>query len=268
MLEKDEGIILKTARRGETSKDLVFLGRRSGKIRLIAKGAMGAKSGFRGLLEAGNHIDLVYYFKEGRTLYYLREVYVRSSAAAGRDSLAGLAVVLAALELLDGVCFTASPDERLVDTALAYIRCPAAADPLFMFLVFEFRLLEALGALPDFFSCSSCGRKTEDGLYDPRSGECRCREHAGPYETGSSAAAGRSRSFQSTPPAAGPDEARISPELLELIGDCCREPLDTLRQKEVDGKLRKDFGKIIHQTYTYHVQGYRLPESLKLLKQL
>jgi len=266
MLEKDEGIILRTARRGETSKDLVFLGRRSGKIRLIAKGAMGTRSGFRGLLEAGNHVDIVYYFKEGRTLFYLKEVYVRSSAAAGRDSLEDLAVVLAALELLDGVCFPSSPDELLVDIALAYICCPAAADPLFMFLVFEFRLLEALGALPDFFSCSSCGRKTENGLYDPKSGECRCREHAGPYENGSSVAAVGSRSFHSTPLATGPGAARISPELLELIGECCCESLDTLRQKQVDGKLRKDLGKIIHRTYTYHVQGYRLPDSLKLLK--
>jgi DNA repair protein RecO len=248
MLEKDEGIILKTARRGETSKDLVFLGRRSGKIRLIAKGALSAKSNFRGLLEVGNHVDIVYYFKEGRTLFYLREVYVRTAAAAGRPSLDDLAVMLAALELLDGVCAPASPDEQLVATALAYLHCPAAADPLFMFLVFELGLLEVLGVLPDFFTCSECGRNTENGLYDSKTGECRCREHSGSYSV------------------AAPDPATISPELLGLIGDCYNSPLDKLRQKEVDGKLRKDLGKIIHRTYTYHVQGYHLPDSLKLLK--
>jgi DNA repair protein RecO (recombination protein O) len=248
MLEKDEGIILRTTRRGETSKDLVFLGRQSGKIRLIAKGALSAKSSFRGQLEAGNHVDIVYYFKEGRTLFYLREVYVRTAAATGRRSLDDLAVMLAALELLDGVCVPASPDQQLVDTALAYIHCPAAADPLFMFLVFELGLLEVLGVLPDFFACSECGRSTENGRYDSKTGESRCREHAGSYS------------------AAASDPVTISPKLLGLIGECFRSSLDNLQQKEVDRKLRKDLGKIIHRTYTYHVQGYRLPDSLKLLK--
>jgi DNA repair protein RecO (recombination protein O) len=247
MLEKDEGIILKTSRRGETSLDLVFLGRLGGKIRLIAKGAMNQKSGFRGALEPGHHLDIVYYFKPERTVYYLKEASVRSIPSSGRNSLDSLAVLLAALELLDQVCFAASPDERLVDATLTYLQLPPAADPLFMFLVFELILLDALGALPDFFSCADCGRDTGGGRYDPKSGECLCREHAGAYP-------------------AGAEVENLSPELMELMTECFNRPLDSLGTKEVVPALRKDLGKIIHRTYTYHVQGYRLPESLKLLK--
>ena len=266
MLLKDQGIILKTTRRGETSKVLVFLGRQSGKIRLIAKGALGPKSGFRGLLEPGNHVDILYYFKEGRTLFYLKEVHLRSAGAAGRDSLDSLAAMLAVLELLDGVCFAASPDSRVVDTALAFLDTSPAADPLFMFLVFELRLLAVLGVLPDFFTCSSCGRGTRNGYFDPKTGECSCAEHGAPYATGSTAAAGGPRPVDPYRPAAGPDAERISPHLLDLMNACSSWPLESLRRQEVDEKLRKDLGKILHRTYTYHVQGYRLPGSLKLLK--
>jgi DNA repair protein RecO (recombination protein O) len=294
MLQKDEGIILRTSRRGETSKDLVFLGRRSGKIRLIAKGALGPKSGFRGLLEPGNHLAVLYYFKEGRTLFYLKEAHVLFTGAAGRDSLDRLVIMLAALELLDGVCFTASPEPRLVDTAMAFLRCPAAADPLFMFLVFELRLLEVLGVLPDFFRCSSCDRGTGGGFFDPRTGECSCPEHASLYASGTAAdpdevtdtstaadvepsaaagpitSAGGSRPDDSIRPVdpsrlAGREGLRISPGLLDLLRACFSSPFDSLNVREVDEKLRKDLGNIIHRTYTYHVQGYRLPGSLKLL---
>ncbi|MEJ2720147.1 MAG: recombination protein O N-terminal domain-containing protein [bacterium] len=63
MIKKDEGVILRSARSGETSKLVTFLGLESGKIRLIAKGALGGKSPFRGVLEPGNHLEIVYYFK-------------------------------------------------------------------------------------------------------------------------------------------------------------------------------------------------------------
>ena len=78
MLKKDDGVVLRTARSGETSKIVTLLGRGGGKIRLIAKGALSGKSPFRGSLEPGTHLDIVYYHKEGRTLYFLREAHVYS----------------------------------------------------------------------------------------------------------------------------------------------------------------------------------------------
>ncbi|NIM18978.1 MAG: DNA repair protein RecO [Candidatus Latescibacteria bacterium] len=243
MLVKDEGIVLKTARSGETSKEVTFLGKQGGKIRLIAKGALGGKSAFRGALEPGNHLEAVYYFKEGRSRYYLKEVFVVATATIDRRSLQGMAATLAALELLDRVCYAGSPDPSLVDVALDFVRCQPVADPLFFFLAFEIKLLEALGALPDLSGCVRCGADVEGGSYDPEEAACFCANHEVP----------------------SPQAQSLYRDLLTFASRCLREPLEGLKPERADRKLRKDLGKLIHWTYTYHVQGYTLPESLKLL---
>ena len=103
MLVKDEGIVLSVSRSGDTSLGVVFLGRASGKIRLLAKGALSPKYPGRGVLESGNQVEVVYYHKDGYSTFYLKEVSLVASPAAGRESLPHLAANLAALELLSHV---------------------------------------------------------------------------------------------------------------------------------------------------------------------
>jgi len=154
MLKKDDGVVLRTARSGETSKIVTLLGRGSGKIRLVAKGALSSKSAFRGALEPGTHLDVVYYHKEGRTHFFLREAHVYSAPRTETLELPELATMLAVLELLDHVCFPASPEPAIVDLLLEYLGCPQYDDPLVSFLVFQLRLLAVLGAVPDFSACA------------------------------------------------------------------------------------------------------------------
>ncbi len=243
MLIKDDGIILRTARRGESSLDVVFLGRLSGKIRLIAKGILGKKAAQRPSLEPGSVVEIVYYHKEGRTLYYLKEISVRSAASINRKSLPALVSVLAAVELLDMTCYSESPDADLVDIAASYMVNQPAADPLFFFLAFEMKVLEALGVIPDFSRCAGCGKELTTGYLDCREGACYCSKHK------------KNIAHQRT----------LRPDLLRVIDACRRHPLEALKETQVDPSLRKDLGKAIHWTYTYHVQGYKLPQSLKLL---
>lgn len=72
-LQKTEAIVLKTQRLGETSKILTLFSQKSGKIKVVAKGARGLKSRFYGTLEPLNHISLVYYYKETRELQLLSQ---------------------------------------------------------------------------------------------------------------------------------------------------------------------------------------------------
>jgi DNA repair protein RecO (recombination protein O) len=243
MLIKDNGIILRTARRGESSLDVIFLGRLSGKIRLIAKGILSKKAAQRLTVEPGSHVEVVYYHKEGRTLYYSKEISLCSAMSVDRKSLPALASVLAAVELLDVVCFSGSPDEALVDIAISFMICQPAADPLFFFLVFEMKLLEVLGAIPDFSRCTSCSKDLTTGYFDSKEGACYCATHK----------------------KNNPHQLTIRSDLLRVIDACHRHSLEALKDMEVDLQLRKDLGKLIHWTYTYHVQGYKLPQSLKLI---
>lgn len=245
MLQKDDGIVLRTTRSGETSQVAVFLGRSSGKVRLMAKGALGPKSPWRGLFEPGHHIEVVYYFKEARSVYYIKEAASASPtsrAARRRDSLPHLAAMLAAMELLDLVCYHGSPDERVADLAVDYARHQDADDPLLMFLAFEVKLLEALGAAPEVSACAVCGSDLDGGAYSPREGASFCREHAG-----------------------AADAVGLDARTVEEIARCMAEPFSALEHAEIDPARRKDLGKLVHWTYTHHVHGYSLPKSLNLI---
>jgi DNA repair protein RecO len=243
MLEKDDGIVLRTARSGDTSLQGVFLGRRAGKIRLMAKGAMGSKHPVRGLLEPGNHLEIVYYFKEGRTLFFLKEASLVAPASTARDSLEVMAVRLASVELLDQVCYPGSPDEVVVTVAAAFLDGPTPEDPLVYFLAFELALLGALGATPDLAHCDHCGRALSTGVYDARAGASFCRAHA----TG------------------GGDSITLNAPLLEALARLMNGTLAEAAACTLDGRVRKALGKLLHWTYTFHVQGYSLPKSLNLL---
>ncbi|MEJ2720148.1 MAG: DNA repair protein RecO C-terminal domain-containing protein [bacterium] len=158
-------------------------------------------------------------------------------------TLARLAAVLGVLELLDQVCFPGSPEPTIVSLVLEYLRCPADNDPLFSFLVFEFKLLVVLGAVPDFASCAACGRPVQEGYFHPAEGASTCRTHAG-----SSAR-----------------RVWMGRELVALIEKIARLPLAELRGIETTAPVRKDLGAVLHWTYTFHVNNYRLPEALKLI---
>jgi DNA repair protein RecO len=208
---------------------------------LIGKGAFNNRSPFRGSLEVGNLIEAVYYHKEGRTLFFLKEVYVRSTLDAMRDSLPHLASALGLLELVENICYWGSPEVRVVDLLGEFIDCPPAKDPLHLYLTSAFKLLEVLGALPDLSSCAACG--LELLYYHPAEGRGVCGNHS----------------------SESPHRVRLTPELLEYIGATADSTLAEASMASVDPVLRKRFGEIIHWTYTFHIQGYSLPKALQLL---
>jgi len=244
MLLRDTGIVLATARSGETSLSVVFLGRSAGKFRLLAKGAMSAKHPSRGALEPGNEVEVLYYHREGQVTCYLKEASLMHAPAAGRDSLPHLVANLAALELLNQVCVPhASIDAELVDTAAAFLASPPADDPLYLFLAFEIKLLAALGVAPDTVDCVRCGGSPRDGIYSPRDGVSFCAEHR----------------------TAVPEAVKLSPEVVSVAGKYAGAPFETLVHDAVAPAVRKQLGRLVHWTYTYHVQGYHLPRSLNLI---
>jgi DNA repair protein RecO len=235
---------LSVARRGETSLSAVFLGRDSGKVRLLAKGALGPKHPSRGVLEPGNEVEAVFYYKEGYGSFYLKETSLVANPRAGRESLPHLAANLAALEVLDQVCAGgALIDAGIVDTAAAYLQAPPGDDPLLMFLAFEVKLLGALGVAPDTFGCVRCGEAPAGGLYSPRDGVSFCAEHGTRV----------------------PESVALSQELLRTTVRCAEDSFDALAQNTVSRSARKDLGRLVHWTYTYHVHGYHLPRSLSLI---
>jgi DNA repair protein RecO (recombination protein O) len=63
---RDDGIVLRTHKLGEADRIVTVLGRRSGRIRAVAKGVRRTKSRFGARLEPFTHVDLLLY--TGRSL--------------------------------------------------------------------------------------------------------------------------------------------------------------------------------------------------------
>jgi DNA repair protein RecO (recombination protein O) len=243
MLRKDEGVILTTTRRGESSKLVTFLGRESGKTRLHAKGALGPKSPFRGCLEPGTFVEVIYYFKEGRSVFFLKEVAIVSAVEADGLDLTRMAATLAALEILDQVCYWGHPEHETLDLVQEFLAAEAVDDPLLFLLALEFKLLELLGVLPDFVTCAECGESSAGGYYHPEDGASTCERHA----------------------RSSPHRIRIDENVTRVCVRWAAEPLSSLRADRCESEVRKRLGKILHWTYTFHINGYSLPQALKLI---
>jgi DNA repair protein RecO len=66
---KSEAIILKCDNYRETSKIVTFYSLQHGKLRGIAKGVRDTKTKWGGVLQPMAHVNMMYYFKENRTLH-------------------------------------------------------------------------------------------------------------------------------------------------------------------------------------------------------
>ena len=97
--------------------------------------------------------------------------------------------------------------------------------------------------MPDFAVCASCGEPLAEGYFYPAEGVSVCRAHA----------VSQSR------------RVWMDRGVTDLIAAIGRHPLRELRGIEVTAAARKDLGAVLHWTYTFHVNNYRLPEALKLI---
>lgn len=101
MIVQSRAIILKTISYQESSKILTVLSSEHGKIAVIAKGAKKPKSKLAGVLETGNILDLVYYYKAGRSVQVLKEASIHHSSHKILREMERAAILYASLELLN-----------------------------------------------------------------------------------------------------------------------------------------------------------------------
>ncbi|MFW6010175.1 MAG: DNA repair protein RecO, partial [Actinomycetota bacterium] len=79
---REQGIVLRSYKLGETDRIVHLLGQRRGKIRAVAKGVRRPGSRFGGRLEVFSHVDLQLY--EGRNLDVVSQAELVASHAAVR----------------------------------------------------------------------------------------------------------------------------------------------------------------------------------------
>lgn len=106
---KTEAIVLNTTRWRESSKIVHLFSADYGYLKVIAKGAFRPKSPFRGLLEALNHLEIVFSHRDDRDLQILTAATLANSFLDIRENLQKTAIAFSVLELIKKLFATHEP---------------------------------------------------------------------------------------------------------------------------------------------------------------
>ena len=160
MIVKDQGIVLRTAAFGNTSRIVVWLAADGGKVATMVKGSQREKSPFLGQYDLFYTCEILYYAREHRNLHILKECTPLAVRSGLRSDWKACAAASYAASLLDRALPFGPADPglfRLLDDTLDGLadRTPG---PAFV-PRFELRLLQALGLAPAWTHCAACRRE-------------------------------------------------------------------------------------------------------------
>ena len=125
-LYRDQGIVLRTWRLGESDRIVNLLTERHGKVRAVVKGVRKTKSRFGARLEPMVHCSLLFY--EGRELDIVTQAEVVEFFRPVREDLGRLSKAASLLEATDQVCQERHANPRLFAMLLGGLRALAAHD--------------------------------------------------------------------------------------------------------------------------------------------
>jgi len=168
---RDDAVVLRTYKSGESDRVVVLWTRSHGKVRVLAKGIRKATSRLGGNLEtlAYVNVDLVktrgeFYVSHTQRLTTLRSSYSRINA--------GYAVV----EVVDAIPSDDVADEAIFDllTRVLLTLDDDSFDPTLVPTSFYFKLLTLDGSGPVVDECVNCGRDVALVAFDAQVGGALC----------------------------------------------------------------------------------------------
>ena len=166
MIVKDEAIVLKTMNYGETSKIVTAYAQNHGRISFMAKGARDGKRRFGSSLDLLNHVQAVFYKKEGRDLHFLSQCDVLTYYSRLSSDLERLAAGMSILELIKTTVHPGDDSHAMFNAAIDALNAvrDAQRNVLGVLLHFELRMLDILGFKPGLYQCARCSKVLGGGL--------------------------------------------------------------------------------------------------------
>lgn len=147
--------MLRTYRLGEADRIIVFLTRRRGKVRAVAKGVRKTRSKFGSRLEPMSHVALQLY--EGRELDLVTQVDSIDHFRGLRDDLDRIARASAMLETADQLAQEGEVNPRLYEMLLGALRTLDASRSPLVVPAFFWKVLALEGYRPEVDRCVLCG---------------------------------------------------------------------------------------------------------------
>ncbi len=171
---REQGIVLRTYKLGETDRIIHVLTQGRGKVRAVAKGVRRPGSRFGGRLEPYSHVDLQLY--EGRNLDIVNQVELISPYAVVRGDFA---LSACGSTMVEGADRVAQEDERSTSLFLLLLdglRALSAGPerPSMVLDAYLLRLAAVAGYHPYLDACSACGDVERPMIFDIGAGGLVC----------------------------------------------------------------------------------------------
>jgi len=153
---KSRAIILNSIRWKESSKIVTIYGEQTGKIKVIARGALRSNSPFAGKIESLFFVELLIDVKKSRNLQVLKEIDVIDSYQNLRMDIKIFPFALSILEIVYQVFDEGHTDEIFFNFVLEMINSVTESKhPHNVFIYFLLKLSSYLGFKPALDTCTS-----------------------------------------------------------------------------------------------------------------
>ncbi|MFH1190362.1 MAG: DNA repair protein RecO [Candidatus Omnitrophota bacterium] len=162
-IQKNNGILLRRQDLRETSILLTFYTKDFGKIKGIVRGVRGPRAVFGGgAYELFALDELVFYERKGPEIFTISQCDLLGYFGPVRSSLEKLSYASYMAELLDSVTGLSDKNSDVFDLMLNSLTLlSGGASPKRVARIFEIKLLNLLGLMPNFDECANCGGKVD-----------------------------------------------------------------------------------------------------------
>jgi DNA repair protein RecO (recombination protein O) len=172
---RDDAVVLRTYRTGESDRTVVLWTRAHGKVRVLAKGARRATSRLGGTLEVLGYVRVDLVATRGE-FFVARHVEHLDPMTTLRADYERIAAGYAVVEIVDAIPAEDVADEGIFELVVRVLS--ALDDPQFhprlVPAAFAFRLLALDGSAPVVDECVNCGRAGPLVSFDAQVGGTLC----------------------------------------------------------------------------------------------
>ena len=228
-LYREQGVVLRTWKLGETDRIVSLLTPGRGKVRAVAKGVRRPGSRFGGRLEPYSHVDLQLY--EGRELDVVNQAEGITPFAEIRADWVLSACASAMVEGADRIAQEDERSNRLFLLLLEALRTLQAvpAQPALVLDAYLFRLAAEAGYAPALDQCASCGSPGPHAVFAIGAGGALCRGCA---------------PFDSHP---------LARETVDLLVALMTADWRVLHQLSPEARARRAVGSIVGSYFSHHL---------------
>lgn len=171
-LYRDQGVVLRTHKLGETDRIVSLITEGRGKVRAVAKGVRKPGSRFGARLEPAGHVALQLY--EGRNLDTVTQAESLGSTRGLREDLDSLTSALLILEATDQVAQEREPSPALYRMVVGALATLAGGFSPMVAPAFLWKLVSLEGFRPDLERCLVCGATEGLVALVPEAGGAAC----------------------------------------------------------------------------------------------